>query len=112
MALENPLYRRAWGHLDPADDPEADLQNVYINLILSEWQTSSELRMLDESHVRLLAKGLFQGGRRRAIPEQGPGSADHRVRHPPGTPLPPDRGRDVPRGGGARAASPRPGATT
>lgn len=66
MALENPLYRRAWGYLDPADDPEADLQNVYINLILSEWQTSFELKMLDESHLRVLAKGLFQGegGRR------------------------------------------------
>ncbi|MGP4027011.1 DUF6082 family protein [Actinomadura sp. 3N407] len=52
--------------MDPADDPEADLQNVHINLILSEWQTSFELRMLDERHLRLLAKGLFQGegGRR------------------------------------------------
>ncbi|MFI0483108.1 DUF6082 family protein [Actinomadura sp. 9N215] len=66
MALENPLYRRAWGYLDPADDPDIDRQNLYINLMLSEWQMSFELKMLDERHLRVLAKGLFQGegGRR------------------------------------------------
>lgn len=66
MALEDPIYQRAWGFLDPTDALEADLQRIYFDLIISDWQTSFHLRTMDEPRLRMLARGLFQGegGRR------------------------------------------------
>ncbi|MFD0851204.1 DUF6082 family protein [Actinomadura adrarensis] len=66
MAMENPLYRRAWGPSPPGRDPDADLQQIYVNLIISEWQTSFELRTMDEDLLRAVATTLFRGepGRR------------------------------------------------
>jgi hypothetical protein len=43
MALENPVYRRAWGPVLPGRDPDADLQQIYVNLIFSSWQMSFDL---------------------------------------------------------------------
>ena len=66
MALENPVYRRAWGPVLPGRDPDADLQQIYVNLIFSSWQMSFELKTMDERLLREVTSSLFKGapGRR------------------------------------------------
>ena len=61
MALENPLYRKAWGPVLPGRDPDADLQQIYVNLIFSNWQMSFELKTMDERLLRAVAASLFEG---------------------------------------------------
>lgn len=66
MALENPLYRRAWGPVHPGRAPGTDLQQIYVNLIFSSWQMSFELKTMDERLLRAVTSTLFKGepGRR------------------------------------------------
>jgi hypothetical protein len=66
MAMENPLYRRCWGPIGYAEDAETELQHIYVNLIFSEWQTSFEIKTMDERLLRAVARSLFRGevGRR------------------------------------------------
>jgi hypothetical protein len=66
MALENPVYRRAWDPVLPGRDPDADLQQIYVNLIFSSWQMSFELKTMDERLLRAVTSALFKGaaGRR------------------------------------------------
>lgn len=66
MALENPVYRRAWGPVLPGRNPDADLQQIYVNLIFSSWQMSFELKTMDERLLRAVTSALFKGapGRR------------------------------------------------
>jgi hypothetical protein len=66
MAMDNPVYRRCWGPIHYADDAETELQHIYTNLILSEWQTSFEVKSMDERLLRAVAARLFTGevGRR------------------------------------------------
>ncbi|WP_067800167.1 DUF6082 family protein [Actinomadura formosensis] len=61
MALDNPLYRRAWGPLPSGHDTNADLQEIYVNLIFSNWQMSFELKTMDERLLRVVASTLFKG---------------------------------------------------
>lgn len=64
MAMDNPLYRRAWGPV--LGDGEEDRQHLYVNLIVSEWQVSFEIGTMGEALLRAEAASLFRGepGRR------------------------------------------------
>lgn len=66
MALESPVYRRAWDPVLPGRDPDADLQQIYLNLIFSSWQMSFELKTMDDRLLRVVTSALFKGepGRR------------------------------------------------
>jgi hypothetical protein len=57
IAMDRPDLCECWGH--PAGDP-ADARRVsYVNLILTDWESSWELGLNDEAYVRLLAENFF-----------------------------------------------------
>ncbi|MBG0828960.1 hypothetical protein HS041_14390 [Planomonospora sp. ID67723] len=66
MAMEDPLYRRAWGPFFDSDDPDTPREHMYVNLIVSQWSMEYELRTITEEHLRPIARTLFSGpaGRR------------------------------------------------
>ncbi|GII76858.1 hypothetical protein Sru01_18400 [Sphaerisporangium rufum] len=66
MAMEDPLYRRAWGPFFESDDHDGPREHMYVNLIVSQWAMEYELRTITEDHLRSIAHVLFSGpaGRR------------------------------------------------
>ncbi|MEV4252498.1 DUF6082 family protein [Spirillospora sp. NPDC049652] len=61
MAMEDEVYRRAWGPYFAAGDSERQRQHMYINLIVSNWQMRWGLRDLSEQHLRATAHVLLSG---------------------------------------------------
>ncbi|WP_424534621.1 DUF6082 family protein [Sphaerisporangium viridialbum] len=66
MAMEDPLYRRAWGPFFESDDNDGPREHMYVNLIVSQWAMEYELRTITEEHLRSIANVLLSGpaGRR------------------------------------------------
>nr|BFE88033.1 hypothetical protein GCM10020093_106340 [Planobispora longispora] len=66
MAMEDPLYRRAWGPFFDSEDPDAPREHMYVNLIISQWSMEYELGAITEDHLRSISRLLFSGpaGRR------------------------------------------------
>ncbi|GIH98527.1 DUF6082 family protein [Planobispora takensis] len=66
MAMEDPLYRRAWGPFFDSDDHDTPREHMYVNLIVSQWAMEYELETITEQHLRSIAFTLFSGpaGRR------------------------------------------------
>ncbi|WP_344938996.1 DUF6082 family protein [Sphaerisporangium flaviroseum] len=66
MAMEDPLYRRAWGPFFESDDHDGPREHMYVNLIISQWAMEYELRTITEEHLRSIAHVLLSGpaGRR------------------------------------------------
>jgi hypothetical protein len=66
MAMEDPLYRRAWGPFFESDDNDGPREHMYVNLIVSQWAMEYELRTITDDHLRSIAHVLFSGpaGRR------------------------------------------------
>ncbi|GGS47925.1 hypothetical protein GCM10010156_03360 [Planobispora rosea] len=66
MAMEDPLYRRAWGPFFESDDSDIPREHMYVNLIISQWSMEYELGAITEDHLRSIARVLFSGpaGRR------------------------------------------------
>jgi hypothetical protein len=89
MAMENPLYRECWGPIDYAKDADAELQHIYVNLIISEWQTSFEIKTMDEHLLRAVAASLFRGAVGRLFCQR-PQGTDWYGGHSARTPLPSD----------------------
>ncbi|MEV6983207.1 DUF6082 family protein [Sphaerisporangium sp. NPDC051017] len=66
MAMEDPLYRHAWGPFFDSDDHDGPREHMYVNLIVSQWSMEYELRTITDEHLRSIAHVLFSGpaGRR------------------------------------------------
>jgi hypothetical protein len=66
LAMDDEVYRRAWGPFFAAGEPDAQRQHMYINLIISNLRMQYELRALTEPHLRSVVHIMFSGdpGRR------------------------------------------------
>jgi hypothetical protein len=61
MAMDDPLYRRAWGPFFESADPDAQREHMYVNLIVSQWEMEYELKAISEVHLRSIAHVVFSG---------------------------------------------------
>jgi hypothetical protein len=61
MAMEDQVYRRAWGPYFAAGDSDRQRQHMYVNLIISNWQMRWDLRDISEQHLRATAHVLLSG---------------------------------------------------
>lgn len=59
MAMDDPAYLECWGPYSSATDPLARRQAMYVNLILSYWESRYELGQLTEAHLREAASHMF-----------------------------------------------------
>jgi hypothetical protein len=66
MAMEDPVYRECWGRFGTDPDDVALRQHMYVNLIVSYWQSRYELGMFSDAHLRVGASDMFSAvpGRR------------------------------------------------
>ncbi|MGI8333669.1 DUF6082 family protein [Actinomadura scrupuli] len=60
MAMDDPAYLECWGPYSSATDPVGQRQAMYVNLILSYWESRYELGQLTELHLREAAAHMFQ----------------------------------------------------
>jgi hypothetical protein len=60
MAVDGPAYLECWGPYSSATDPVAQRQALYVNLILSYWESRYELGQLNEAHLREAAGHMFR----------------------------------------------------
>ncbi|MDB4873491.1 MAG: hypothetical protein JWL97_4495 [Gemmatimonadales bacterium] len=60
MAMDDPAYLECWGQYSSATEPVALRQAMYVNLILSYWESRYELGQLTETHLREGATHMFQ----------------------------------------------------
>ncbi|MFB9830962.1 DUF6082 family protein [Actinoallomurus acaciae] len=60
MAMDDPAYLERWGPYSSATDPVAQRQAMYVNLILSYWESRYELGQLSETHLREAAAHMFR----------------------------------------------------
>lgn len=61
MAMESPDLNEVWGPSGLSDPFVLQRQNMYANMILSQWQMSYETRMLTDEHLRLLVTEFLSG---------------------------------------------------
>jgi len=61
MAMDDPLYRRAWGPFFASDDHDAQREFMYVNLIIANYQMSYELKTYSERLLRDSAYHLLSG---------------------------------------------------
>jgi hypothetical protein len=59
MAMDDSAYLECWGPYTSATDPVAQRQAMYVNLILSYWESRYELGQLTETHLREAAAHMF-----------------------------------------------------
>lgn len=72
MAMEDPLYRECWGPYWAAEEDEDERrQDMYVNLIVSYWQSRFELGMFSEAHLRYGASRMFSAAPGRRFWEGG-----------------------------------------
>lgn len=61
IALDDPLYMDCWGSFSSAAEQDAQRQHVYVNMIVSHWQTTYEIRGMDDTQLRAITESLFTG---------------------------------------------------
>jgi hypothetical protein len=61
MAMDDPDLDECWGPVPSPDDSRTRKQQLYTNMIVSEWATSFENKALRESRLRHIANEMFQG---------------------------------------------------
>lgn len=66
MAMSDPLYCRAWGPFFASDDFDEAREHMYVNLIISSWQSRWRTYGTTEESLRVSMHVLFSGetGRR------------------------------------------------
>lgn len=66
MAMDDPAYLECWGPYYSSDDPVETRQALYVNMVLSYWESRYELGQLTEAHLREAAAHMFRAapGRR------------------------------------------------
>lgn len=60
MAMDDPAYLECWGPYSSATDPVAQRQYLYVNLILSYWESRYELGQFSDIHLREGAAHMFR----------------------------------------------------
>lgn len=61
MAMEDPDLDECWGPLPVPADAKSRKQQLYTNMIVSEWQVSFETGALPEARLRAVAREMFHG---------------------------------------------------
>ncbi|QBI53067.1 hypothetical protein EKD16_06345 [Streptomonospora litoralis] len=61
MAMEDPELDACWGPVPPGEDPKGRKQQLYTNMIVSQWSSAFETGALPESRLRAVAGEMFQG---------------------------------------------------
>jgi hypothetical protein len=61
MAMDDPDLSECWGPTGLSDPPKVQRQQIYVNLIVSEWRQSYESKALPERRLRRIANEMFQG---------------------------------------------------
>ncbi|WP_432924258.1 DUF6082 family protein [Microbispora sp. CA-135349] len=66
MAIDDPVYQRAWATSLPEFTQDHIRQHLYINLVMSFWSINFDLGTIFDSELQYQASALFQGeaGRR------------------------------------------------
>lgn len=66
MAMDDPDLDACWGPIPPGQDPRIRRQQLYLNMIVSEWRMSFETGALGPARLRAIAAEMFEGepGRR------------------------------------------------
>lgn len=61
MAMDDPDLDECWGPISAGQDLRRRRQQMYVNMILSEWQMSFETRALGERRLRAISREMFEG---------------------------------------------------
>lgn len=61
MALDDPVYQRAWARDPSLFAPDAFRQRGYLNLIFSHWQRDYQFNGIAEGELRINLANLFRG---------------------------------------------------
>ncbi|MUL42636.1 hypothetical protein FZ103_15895 [Streptomonospora sp. PA3] len=61
MAMEDPDLDECWGPVPDDEDPKVRKQQLYTNMIVSQWSSAFETGALPESRLRAVAAEMFQG---------------------------------------------------
>src|SRR5919198_2533451 len=61
MAMDDPDLSECWGPTGLSDPPKVQRQQIYTNLIVSEWRQSFESGALLERRLRRIASEMFHG---------------------------------------------------
>lgn len=61
MAMNDPELNKVWGPSGLADPFVLQRQNMYANMIISQWEMSYATRTLTDDHLRLLAAEFLAG---------------------------------------------------
>ncbi|WP_246249457.1 DUF6082 family protein [Actinomadura litoris] len=67
MAMDDPDLDEAWGPVPEGESRKARRQLMYINMIVSEWQTSFQTGALNERRLRAISREMFTGRPGRAF---------------------------------------------
>ncbi|HEX6473278.1 MAG TPA: DUF6082 family protein [Streptosporangiaceae bacterium] len=61
MAMDDPDLDECWGPVPAGEDAKVRRQQMYVNMIISEWQMSFETKALGESRLRAISREMFEG---------------------------------------------------
>lgn len=61
MAMHDPDLDECWGPLPSPSDARTRKQQLYVNMIVSEWSMSFEIGILPERRLRRISREMFQG---------------------------------------------------
>nr|WP_246425557.1 DUF6082 family protein [Streptomonospora nanhaiensis] len=61
MAMEDPDLDECWGPIPEGDDPRARKQQLYTNMIVTQWGTAFRSGALPEARLHAIAKEMFSG---------------------------------------------------
>lgn len=61
MAMDDPDLSECWGPTGLSDPLKVQRQQIYLNLIVSEWRQSYESKALPERRLRAISNEMFRG---------------------------------------------------
>ncbi len=61
MAMNDPDLDECWGPVPENEDAKTRKQQLYTNMIISEWEMSFETNALSETRLRVIANEMFHG---------------------------------------------------
>ncbi|GAA3739245.1 DUF6082 family protein [Salinactinospora qingdaonensis] len=61
MAMDDPDLDACWGPVPEPDDPKSRKQQLYTNMIVSQWASAFETGALPEERLRAVAGEMFEG---------------------------------------------------
>ncbi|WP_106584653.1 DUF6082 family protein [Murinocardiopsis flavida] len=67
MAMDDPDLDVCWGPVPEPGDPRHRKQQLYLNMIVSQWQVAFETGAMPEERLRAIAEEMFSGAPGRAF---------------------------------------------